>query len=282
MVFAHRRIPPKFMEGALSADTMGGRPRKTYGSVHEALDNIFKPILVTLSDHLTKNGCSELIPLLPKYILFKVMLGMWRPPLPAREKVHRWVDLLPSRTALVCDSYFGSHAVANQLARRQHPFLFLTRRDQEGVAAAGDSLLPGQVAEAYVGNGGYSLHFFKNPKAGSKPPRVGPFVSNCQYDGMGVPHRGAYSLPPIVAAYRQLAYGVDSANQLALEHRETGRFKCWSKALKAFLYRYAIVNTFTIARCQGLISHKKSLWDFQWDLLESYVPNATKCTHLCW
>ena len=34
---------------------------------------------MTLSDQLTKNGCSELIPLLPKYILFRVMLGMWRP-----------------------------------------------------------------------------------------------------------------------------------------------------------------------------------------------------------
>ena len=79
MVFARRRIPPKFVKGALSADTMGGRPWKTYGSVHEALDDVFKPILVTLSDHLTKSGCSELIPLLPKYILFRVMLGMWQP-----------------------------------------------------------------------------------------------------------------------------------------------------------------------------------------------------------
>ena len=49
----------------------------------------------------------------------------------AREMVHRWVDLLPPQTALVCDGYFGTHAVAHQLARRQHPFLFLTRRDQE-------------------------------------------------------------------------------------------------------------------------------------------------------
>ena len=58
---------------------MGGRTRKSYGSVHEALDNVFKPILVTLSDHPTRNGCSgEFIPLLPKYILFGVMLGMWQ------------------------------------------------------------------------------------------------------------------------------------------------------------------------------------------------------------
>ena len=143
-------------------------------------------------------------------------------------------------------SYFGSHAVAHQL-RRQLPFLFLTRRDQEGVGAAGDPLLPGQMAKAYVRKGGYSLHLFKNPKVGSNPPRVVPFVSNCQYDGMRVPHRWGYLLPPIVAPHWQLANGVDNANQLALEHREAGRFKCRSKALKAFLYRYAIVNTFTIA-----------------------------------
>ena len=117
-------------------------------------------------------------------------------PRTAREMVHRWVDLLPPRTALVRDSSFGSHAVAHQLAQRQHPFRFLTRREQEGVAAAGDSLLPGQVAEAYVRKGGYSLHVFKNPKMGSKPPRVVPFVSNCQYDGMRVPHRGGLLVAP--------------------------------------------------------------------------------------
>ena len=149
------------------------------------------------------------------------------------------------------------------------------------------------MPEAYVRKGGYSLHFvffvFKNPKVDSKPPPVVPVVSNCQCDGMRVPHRGGYLLPPIVAAYRQLANGIDSANQLALEHRETGRFKCWSKALKAFLYRYVIVNTFTIARCQGLIPQKKSLWDFQWDLLESYVQKRDEvhapvhlCTCACW
>ena len=46
MVFACRRIPPKFVKGALRAITRGGHPRKTYCSVHEALDDVFKPILV--------------------------------------------------------------------------------------------------------------------------------------------------------------------------------------------------------------------------------------------
>ena len=50
-----------------------------WGWLRSHIDDVLKPILVTLSDHLTKNGCSELIPLLPKYILFRVMLGMWRP-----------------------------------------------------------------------------------------------------------------------------------------------------------------------------------------------------------
>ena len=58
-------------------------------------------------------------------------------PRTAREMVHRWADLLPTRTAIVCDSYFGSHLVANQMAQRQQPFLFLCKRDQEGVSLAG-------------------------------------------------------------------------------------------------------------------------------------------------
>ena len=40
---------------------------------------MFKPILRCLSEALEKNGASELIPKLTNYILFRVMLGMWRP-----------------------------------------------------------------------------------------------------------------------------------------------------------------------------------------------------------
>ena len=150
-------------------------------------------------------------------------------------------------------------------------FLFLCKRDQEGVSLAGDSMRPSIAAEAYVKGGKYSLHVYKNPKVGSKPPRVVPFLSNCVFDNEWVRHRGGYELPPVVAAYGQLANGVDSANQMALEHRETGRFKSWTRALRAFLFRYAIVNTFTVCRLQGLIPKKKSLWDFQWDILEKFV-----------
>ena len=395
MVFERRELPPKHVRGALSAATLGGHPKGKYATITEAMDDMFHPILRCLSEALEKNGASELIPKLTNYILFRVMLGMWRPrrvddvwhptalcahkglaslltreeyyeihrlsncgtaelleainahwsslwvwgwaaavdesivphkgkragpmrqfiprkphstgiklyvlgdsvhpfitdiflyagkrvrvfrdhpqvagPRTAREMVHRWADLLPTRTAIVCDSYFGSHLVANQMTQRQQPFLFLCKRDQEGVSLAGDSMRPSIAAETYVKGGKYSLHVYKNPKVGSKPPRVVPFLSNCVFDNEWVRHRGGFELPPVVAAYRQLANGVDSANQMALEHRETGRFKSWTRALKAFLFRCAIVNTFTVCRLQGLIPKKKSLWDFQWDILEKFV-----------
>ena len=85
-------------------------------------------------------------------------------PRTAREMVHRWADLLPTRTAIVCDSYFGSHLVANQMAQRQQPFLFLCKRDQEGVSLAGDSMRPSIAAETYVKGGKYSLHVYKTQK----------------------------------------------------------------------------------------------------------------------
>ena len=316
MVFERRGLPPKHVRGALSAATLGGHPKKKYATITEAMDDMFKPILRCLSEALEKNGASELIPKLTNYILFRVMLWMWRPrrvddvwhptalcahkglaslltreeyykihrlsncgtaelleainahwsslwvwgwaaagdesivphkgkragpmrqfiprkphstgiklyvlgdsvhpfitdiflyagkrvrvfrdypqvagPRTAREMVHRWADLLPTRTAIVCDSYFGSHLVANQMAQRQQPFLFLCKRDQEGVSLAGDSMRPSIAAETYVKGGKYSLHVYKNPKVGSKPPRVVPFLSNCVFDNEWVRHRGGY------------------------------------------------------------------------------------------
>ena len=96
-------------------------------------------------------------------------------------------------------------------------------------------------------------------------------LSKCVFGSEWVRHRGGSELPAAVGAYRQWANGVDSANQLALEHRETGRFRRWTRALKAFLFRYAIVNTFIVCRLQGLIPKKTSLWDFQWDISENFV-----------
>ena len=79
MVFERRGLPPKHVRGALSAATLGGHPKKKYATITEAMDDMFHPILRCLSEALAKNGASELIPKLTNYILFRVMLGMWRP-----------------------------------------------------------------------------------------------------------------------------------------------------------------------------------------------------------
>ena len=38
-------------------------------------------------------------------------------------QVHHWVDHLPSKTAILADSYFGGHGMAPQLVLRDHPFV---------------------------------------------------------------------------------------------------------------------------------------------------------------
>ena len=86
--------------------------------------------------------------------------------------------------------------MAHQLALRDHPFLLLCKRDKEGVAEAGGLLKPGQVAEAVCQGRGYSLNVFKNPKVGSKPPRVVPFLTNGTYPSQFTKHKNGYELPP--------------------------------------------------------------------------------------
>ena len=66
---------------------------------------------------------------------------------------------------------------------------------------------------------------FKNPKVGSKPPRVVPFLTNCTYSSLFTKHKNGYELPPVVAAYPVLANGVDSANQMALGTAENRSFQ---------------------------------------------------------
>ena len=71
-------------------------------------------------------------------------------------------------------------------------------------------------------------------------------MTNCTYPSQFTKNKKSYDLPPVVAAYCVLANGVDSANQMVLEHRETGRFKSWRRAVLAFIIRYCIANTFLI------------------------------------
>ena len=100
--------------------------------------------------------------------------------------------------------------MAHRLALRVHPFVLLCKRDEERVDEAPGSLKPGLVAAAVCQGRGYSLKMFKNPKVGSKPPRVVTFWTNCSYPSQFTKHKNAYELPPVVAAYRGLANGMDS------------------------------------------------------------------------
>ena len=160
-------------------------------------------------------------------------------------------------------SYFGSHDVTLQLAHRQVPFLMLCKRDTELVPETGAAFTAGHVSEGHCIDKAYSLWVLKNPKVGgSKPPRVVLFLTNAVFDSNHTAHRGGCNLPAVMGAYQQLANKVDTANQMALQHRETGHSTSSSKATCAFLLRYAMVNMFTIARESGLVAKDKSLWDF--------------------
>ena len=94
----------------------------------------------------------------------------------------------------------------------------------------------GAVVGAVCRGSRYSLKVFKNPKVGSKLPRVVLPLTNCTYPSQFAKHKHGNDLPPVVAAYRVLANGVDSANQVALEHRETGRFNKVMAACSPRLY----------------------------------------------
>ena len=56
---------------------------------------------------------------------------------------NHWADQLPRDTALVCDTFFGSHKAVDSLAGRRLPFLFLVLQNTKGVHAAGQRLKEG-------------------------------------------------------------------------------------------------------------------------------------------
>ena len=57
---------------------------------------------------------------------------------------------LPAYTVLVGDSFFGSHATAQRLARAGQPFIAMMRKDTAGVQQAGNTIQAGQTAVATV------------------------------------------------------------------------------------------------------------------------------------
>ena len=62
----------------------------------------------------------------------------------ARQMMAMWSKQLPAYTVLVGDSFFGSHATAQRLAREGRPFITMVRIDRAGVLQAGDACRPGK------------------------------------------------------------------------------------------------------------------------------------------
>ena len=126
----------------------------------------------------------------------------------------------------------------------------MVRKDTAGVRQVGDTIQAGQAAVATVDGHTYALQVYKQPKTRGKPPKLVPILSNVWYAARGPPHHTGLEIHPLVAAYRQVAWGVDSANQTALQMRLFGRQMSWSQAVRGFLVRYAATNA--IATCRAL------------------------------
>ena len=72
-------LPAKQVRGYLDAKTASGRPRKKQNSIPKVVNDVFAPIVDPLAIHLEKKGLVDLVPLVPWYFKFRIMLCMWRP-----------------------------------------------------------------------------------------------------------------------------------------------------------------------------------------------------------
>ena len=188
------------------------------------------------------------------------------------QMVQNWQALAPSESILVCDSYFGSANTAAYLTSAGQPFVLLAKHNDHGVGELGANLREGGEECAVASDLPFALHCFKNPKVGGKAARVVPMYTNCSVDPALWQHPRGHWLPPLVGAYRSLAAGVDQANALALHFREIQRFQTWSRALRAFVLRYGVVNTISTCKDLCLVPEETSLWDFQRMLLDDFFP----------
>ena len=92
---------------------------------------------------------------------------------------------------LCCDSFFGSHTMARDLAGKGQPFLLLTKRDKtdETLNESQRATKEGQSVRTVVKGAKYELVVQRNPKRGHKPLRLGPFITNLWFPEEGPIHR---------------------------------------------------------------------------------------------
>jgi hypothetical protein len=209
------------------------------------------------------------------YVYFGRLVGRtdsdWSGSATPAEVVLRWHSLLPQGVILVCDSFFGSHQTATNLAAADRPFVLLMPRSSAMVKEASAGLEEGGLHSTTNAEAGYTLCVFKNPKVGNKPARVVPFTTNCVFPEPLVPHKD-FQLHSLVSFYRTEANGVDHVNQYALSHRELGRMSKWSNAVRSFMIRLAITNSFTTCKQLGLIETHVSCFEFSYGLLKAVCP----------
>ena len=102
-----------------------------------------------------------------------------------------------------------------------------------------------------------------------------PILSDVWYTARGPLHHTGREIHPLIASYRQVARGVDSANQMALQMCLLGRQMSWSQTVRGFLLRYTAANAFATCRALERCRGKDSMWEWQWALLcRWYCANA--------
>ena len=184
----------------------------------------------------------------------------------AKRIVGLWSRLISPGTVFMADTFFGSHAMAQDLSARGTPYLMLIKKDKRdaGLTKAKQSTQEGDCARAIV-DGTYEPCVYKNPKVGHKPPKIIPFLTNCGY-GVDDPARDrrGNNLPAVVAKYREVSRAVDGADQMVLQMRQITR----SHDVRAFMLRYAAGNAFATCKAWGLVDEKTTMWEFQWDILK--------------
>ena len=75
-----------------------------------------------------------------------------------------WSRPIPPGTVIVADSFFGSHAMAQDLSARGTPYLMLVKKDKQdaSLTKAKQSTQEGDCARAIV-DSTYELCVYKNP-----------------------------------------------------------------------------------------------------------------------
>ena len=194
----------------------------------------------------------------------------------ADEMVKKWATLGPENCCLVVDSYFSSHAAADDLAARGTPLIMLPKRAAAGVGALSRGSTPHSMRSGVRKDTPYGIYTYNNTKEGQKAARVVAFFSNVSVSRGWHTHKRGYHLPPPVYMYRHMSPAVGTCNQLALQLREPNRVTRWTIAVRAILLRYAVRNAFAICKHSELVAPCETLRDVQWRSIKAIASHVPK------